>query len=133
MKFAVTNTLKGREYIYKYGYIIYLDQIEHHLTEIIKCGETKRPVSRKNIMFLYEEKVIPEQYLYNNENIIYGNKKYAEKLYNKYFQNDTHHIKNPYIIINDLVVKAAANVLFPNFIISELVEYLVRKFTHKDL
>lgn len=128
------QTIKGRKYIYKYGNIIYLDQIKEHLQEFISTGEVKGFICQKNRDFFIKNGIIDSSSFSTKLKVTpCKNVEKAKELYKYYFGEKSFCIKNPIMFIHDNAIDILMNLIFPGFILSEIFGKIIKKFTHKDL
>lgn len=133
MGIVVTNTLHKREYLYYRGNIIYLDQLEEILGQIILYGMYSGYTVYKNRLFLYDQGVIDRGNILNKSYTLYGDAEQARQLYNKYFGRKSHHIINPTMKIHDAAISMLVNMIFPGGSLWTLAEKGIKRITHRGL
>lgn len=118
-RLMVTQSLQGREYIYCAGRLIYLEQLEEILYDVVERNAVPETCPTKYKLHLLEAGV--------------SDASSARTYLDKMFCRNVVHIKNPYVRFSDFVVRVALCVLNPCSIICCVVRHTVHRIMVKDL
>lgn len=119
MKIYTTQTLHGREYIYRHGSILYLDQLEPLLCGISESGMIPTDCSYKYTQFLEDEGVVDAVT--------------ARKVIDKLFARDCVRVRNPYVKFSEIFLDIVFWVFKPCMLVEKVIEHLVSNIMRHDL